>query len=238
MQMLREEDVKLSPPSKWLLLLELRAAAEYLGFHLRKSQLAQLPRGDGHAVMVVPGFGTTDASTRSLRRALGDLGYAAHGWGQGRNLGMNRRVRDGLAQRLQELHDRHGGKVSLIGWSLGGVFVRELARHQPQLVRRVFTLGSPINGHPDANNVMGLFKLMNRKNPPKLDWEGFQKRRVAPPVPCTAIHSKSDGIVHWECSQEEPADKTDNVEVRGSHFGLGVNLEVIHAIAARLARPV
>ena len=236
MQMLREEDVKLSPPPPWLLLLELRAGFEYLRFKLDRRALAGLPRGDGHAVMVVPGFGTSDAATQSLRSALAALGYAAHGWGQGRNLGMNRRVRDGLAQRLQELHDRHGGKVSLIGWSLGGVFVREMARHQPQLVRRVFTLGSPINGHPDANNVMGLFRLMNRKNPPKLDWEGFQKRRVAPPVPCTAIHSKSDGIVHWQCSQEEPAPNTDNVEVRGSHFGLGVNPTVIRAIAERLVR--
>lgn len=238
MQMQREEDVKLAPPSKRLLLMELRAAAEYLRFKLNPRALDGLPRGDGHPVMIVPGFGTTDAATQSLRRALADLGYAAYGWGQGRNLGMNRRVRDGLAQRLQELHDRHHAKVSLIGWSLGGVFVRELARHQPQLVRRVFTLGSPINGHPNANNVMGLFKLMNRKNPPKLDWEGFQKRRLAPPVPCTAIHSKSDGIVHWECSLEEPAPNTDNVEVRGSHFGLGVNPAVIRAIAERLVRPV
>ena len=143
-------------------------------------------------------------------------------------------VKSALTQRLQKLSAEHQSPVSLIGWSLGGVFVREMARHQPQLVRRVFTLGSPINGRPDANNMLALFRVANRGKPVNLDWEGFRKRCTPPPVPCVAIYSKSDGIVAWQCSMEDAAPNTECAEVRGSHFGLVVNRQVLRVIAERL----
>lgn len=232
----REEDVAIAAPSKLLLLLEGRAFAEFGSLLLALPWLRRLPRGDGHAVMLVPGFGTTDGAMQAMRRVLQMLGYQVSGWGLGRNLGLRKGMKEKLGARLQELHDTHGGKVSLVGWSLGGVYVREMARAQPQLVRRVITLGSPFNGHPSANNVDGLFRYANRKAPPKLDWDGFQRRRVPPPVPCTAIYSKTDGIVAWQCSLEEEAPNTENVEVFSSHFGLGVNPQVMRVIAERLAR--
>lgn len=233
----REDEVSIASPSKLLLLLEGRALAEFGSMMLTLPWLRKLPRGDGHPVMLVPGFGTTDASMQPMRRLLQMLGYKVYGWNQGRNLGMRKGMREKLAAHLQDIHLRHDDqKVSLIGWSLGGVFVREMARAQPALVRRVFTLGSPINGHPNANNVDGLFRLANRKNPPKLDWDSFQRRRIPPPVPCTAIYSKTDGIVSWQCSLEEPAANTENVEVFSSHFGLGVNPQVLKVIAERLAK--
>ncbi len=174
-QPLREDEVRIAAPSLLLLLAEHRAWLEMATFRFRKSLLRELPHGDGHPVMVIPGFGATDYSTGALRRALTDLGYTACTWDQGRNIGMNAKIKNGLTQRLKDLHHRHQKKVSLIGWSLGGVFVREMARAQPHLVRRVFTLGSPINGHPAANNVMGLFRLMNRGKPVNLDWDGLSK---------------------------------------------------------------
>ncbi|HUS23358.1 MAG TPA: alpha/beta fold hydrolase [Candidatus Binatia bacterium] len=235
---LREDEVDVRAPSPLLLIAETRAYAEYLRFlAVRAKLLRELPRGDGHAVLVIPGFGTRDHSTRPLREMLRALGYDARGWGQGRNLGMRGGIRDALRTLIRQLHEREGRKVSLVGWSLGGVFARELARAAPECVRRVFTLGSPFNGHPNANNVYALWKIMNRGAAAKLDWDGFQRRRTPPPVPCTAIHSKNDGIVAWRCSVEEQAPNTENVEVRGSHFGLGYNPEVIRVIADRLARP-
>ncbi|HUP93229.1 MAG TPA: alpha/beta fold hydrolase [Solimonas sp.] len=225
---------RIKPPSALLLALELRYGLE-LGAHLLTLPFMKLPHGDGHPVMVIPGFGTTDASSFLLRRALKRLGYAAHGWGQGRNLGMNARAREALRARLPELHREHGRKLSLIGWSLGGVFARELARHQPEHVRRVITLGSPINHAPDATNVDALFR---RKNPDfKHDLEAFRRRCTAPGVPCHAIYSRSDGIVAWQTSLENEAPHTENVEVFSSHFGLGVNPLVLRVIAERLARP-
>ena len=221
-------------PAPHLLALELRVFAELPLFALRRLPLQRLPRGDGHPVMVVPGFGAGDFATRPLRRALAALGYTAYGWEQGLNLGMRPPIKAALAQRLERLSSKHAAPLSLIGWSLGGVFVREMARRQPGLVRRVFTLGSPIAGRPDANNMGTLFRIANAGKPVKLDWEGFRKRITPPPRPCVAIYTKTDGIVAWRCCLEPEAPNTENVEVRGSHFGLVFNRAVLRALAERL----
>lgn len=225
----------LSPPPKTLLLLESRLGLELAAFALQyRRLLRELPRGQGQAVMVVPGFSTSDRTIAPMLRLLKQLGYQAHGWGCGRNLGMRKGLKEKLAERLRTLHAAHG-LVTLVGWSLGGVFVREMARHQPELVHRVITLGSPINGHPDANNLVTLFRLANRGQPANVDLEGFARRIKPPPVPCTAIHTRSDGIVAWRASLEDEAPNTENLEVRGSHFGLPFNADVIRLIVARLA---
>lgn len=228
---------QIEAPSLRLLAMETRALFEAADFLLRGSKTRKLPRGDGHPVMIVPGFGISDRATAPMRAALERLGYATHGWGCGTNYGMRTKVKNALALRLEQLHERYETPVSLIGWSLGGVFVREMARHQSALVRRVITLGSPINGNPDANNMVTLFKIANRGKPVKTDVEGFLKRKIPPPVPCTAIYTRSDGIVAWPCSIEEKAPFTDNVEVHGSHLGMVFNREVLRVIAERLALP-
>ena len=229
-------DPDLTAPPLHLLLMESRIAAEFAGFTLRARALRRsLPRGSGQPVMIVPGFGASDAQLMPMLKLLDALGFVARGWGQGRNLGMRRELRERLADRLQALHQAHG-PVTLVGWSLGGVFVREMARHQPQAVRRVITLGSPINGHPDANNMLPLFRLANRGKPPASDIAGFTRRIAPPPVPCTAVYTRRDGIVAWQACREDPAPNTENLEVRGSHFGLPFNPQVARIIAERLVR--
>lgn len=222
-------------PSLGLLVREVRAPLEFLRFVLSAPFTKSLPRGDGHPVMLIPGFGAGDLTMRPLAIALSRIGYAATTWGQGRNLGMNRKLHVALSRELRALRDRHQSPVSLIGWSLGGVFARELARAEPTLVRNVITLGSPFNANPEANNMMPLFRLAQRGKPVKDDREGFERRRIAPPVPCTAIHSKTDGVVAWQCSLEEPAPNTKNIEVRGSHFGMPLNRQVFEVLAKLLA---
>lgn len=227
----------LPAPSTPLLLLETRLGLEIASLALAYPRLRRtLPRGSGQPVLVIPGFGMSDRTIAPLLAALRHLGYAAHGWGLGRNLGMRRGVKEQLATRLRELHEQHELAVTLVGWSLGGVFARELARHQAQYVRRVVTLGSPINGHPDANNMVTLFRLANRGQPVKTDLDGFARRIVPPPVPCTAVYTKTDGIVAWRACLEDPAPNTENVEVRGSHLGLPFNPQVLRVIVERLAR--
>ncbi|AXQ30979.1 alpha/beta fold hydrolase [Solimonas sp. K1W22B-7] len=234
--MARQDSADVPSPSLFLLLSELRVGAEMAQYFLRGLGERRLPRGHGEPVMVIPGFGASDANTAALRTALTRLGYEAVGWGCGRNMGMRAQVRDRLSQSLRSLHQERGRKVTLIGWSLGGVFAREMARHQPQLVRRVFTLGSPFNGHPNANNLVKLFALLNPKMRGAPDMDGFRRRIPAPPVPCTAIHTKSDGIVAWQCSVETEGAQIENVEVRGSHFGLPLNPQVLKVIAERMAK--
>jgi len=229
----------LRPPALSLLLAECRVAWELAQFEIARfsgSGAGQtLPSGDGHTVMVVPGFGASDFETAALRSALAKLGYYVHGWGQGRNLGMRPGLRERLDARVRELAERNG-PISLIGWSLGGIFVREMARRQPKFVRRVFTLGSPFNGDPEANHMMPLFRLANRGRKVTTDREAFERRKQAPPVPCVAIYSRTDGIIAWPCARELDAPNTENVEIHGSHFGLVCNLEVLAALAERLHR--
>lgn len=227
-------DDSIQRPSAALLAAEMRVFLEWPTFAIRRLLVRGLPRGDGHPVIVVPGFGTSDLATGPLRRALTRLGYRTYGWELGRNLGMRPAVRDGLPAMLQRVTTRHRAPASLIGWSLGGVFVRELARRHPEQVRRVFTLGAPITGNPAANNVDALFGWVNRRQPAKLDRAGFEQRMIAPPVPCVAIHSRRDGIVAWQCARELEASNTENVEVHGSHLGYGFSPEVLRAIATRL----
>ncbi len=215
--------------------LELRLLLEWPRFLIgtRPERLAHLPRGNGEPVMVLPGWGLDDRATLPFRRALMTLGYDVHGWSEGPNLGIRSALMKRLDARVDELSQ--AGAVSLVGWSYGGVVARELARHRPTQVRRVFTLGSPINGVPEANTISAVYRLLGRTS--AVDRATFDKRRQAPPVPCVAIHTKSDGIVAWRCTIEEPAPNTENVEVRGSHGGLIANLEVLHAIAHRLSLP-
>ena len=225
-----------SAPALKYLLAESRFLPELGCFWFSEQQLKSLPQGE-QTLLVIPGFGASDFHTRPLRRALKRLKHQVYGWELGLNTGMNSRVRKRLINLIQALHKEHGKKVHLIGWSLGGVFVRELARDLPEHVEGVFTLGSPFNITPEANNMLPLFKLMNRGKPVKLDIEAFLRRAEPPPVQCTAIYSKSDGIVAWQTACESPADNTENVEVRGSHFGMICNPQVVKAIAERLASP-
>jgi pimeloyl-ACP methyl ester carboxylesterase len=201
--------------------------------------LAAAPRGDGHAVLVIPGFMADDRSTAVLRAYLDFLGYASHPWGLGRNLGPRVTGRNGdkLVEALRTVHDAAGRKVSVIGWSLGGVMARHLARQAPDMVRQVVTLGSPFRGNPKASTVWKAYGLISGQH---VD-DGDSRRQMResakrPSVPSTAIYSREDGIVAWRNCREPTSRETDNIEVHGSHCGLGVNASVLYAIADRLAQ--
>ena len=217
---------------------ELRLPVElaWCGLNSMRSDIAR-PQGDGHPVMVLPGFFADDAMVTPLVRAIRRAGYDANSWGLGRNRGIRRGLREALATRLHAVSTN--SPVSLVGWSLGGVFARELARAHPQRVRHVVTLGSPIRGHPASNNLNTLFKLATgRDSFDHVDWDAVDARAAPPPgVPCTAIHSKTDGIVHWECSTEPATPLTRNIEVRSSHFGLPYNPNAVNAVLESLAGP-
>jgi len=233
--MLRTATDPAAPPSRHLLLLETRAFWE-MGAYLAAYPLLRLgPAGDGHPVLVLPGMGASDTSTQPLRRFLKDRGYSAHGWKLGPNHGPRPGAERKMAERLSELADRHGQKVSLIGWSLGGIFARELARRTPEQVRCVITLGSPFAGAPRASNAWKLYEQLSGRQID--DGEQRTRMRQPPPVPATAIFSRSDGIVAWQGCLEQEGPLAENIEVEGSHCGLGHNPVVLHAIADRLAQP-
>jgi pimeloyl-ACP methyl ester carboxylesterase len=227
-----------TPPHPLLFALEgQRALLEWSTLLPALPLLRRAPRGDGHPVLVLPGFGAGDVSTRVLRRYLRSLGYSAHPWKLGRNLGPRGRLPQQLLDRMRELDARHGRKLSVVGWSLGGIYARELARAAPERVRQVISLGSPFRGRARSSNVARVYRGITGRDPGPDEAVVSERLRQPPPVPSTAIYSKTDGVVAWEACVEEEADRTDNIEVFGSHFGLGVNPLVLYAIADRLSQP-
>ncbi len=203
--------------------------------------LWRTPRGDGHSVLVLPPFMVGDTSTTVLRTFLSGRGYTVHGWRLGRNLWRTARIVDGLPKRLQEVYERSGRKVSLIGWSAGGIQARDLAREHPSLVRQVISLGSPFR-HQDgdgshAEPIARMFMDPAEQVPlPTGRWLAEEDK---PPlqVPNTAIYSRSDGVTPWQLCLNCDGPNCESIEVRGSHVGLAHNVAVFVAVADRLSQP-
>lgn len=225
-----QADVK--APNALLMMLEGRAPWELAAMFAAMPWLRRVPRGDGHAVLVFPGLGANDASTLPLRRFLQDVGYSAYPWKLGFNLGPRGATMDSMRHLLKKTADRHGGKVSLLGWSLGGLYARELAKEMPELSRCVITLGSPFAGHPRATNAWRFYELVSGQT--VHDPELIQQLPSLPPVPTSSIFSRTDGVVAWQCSINPEAPLAENIEVHASHIGMGMNPLALFAIADRL----
>ncbi len=227
----------LAPPSRTLMLLEGRALHELGAFVGALPLLSLAPRGDGHPVLVLPGLMASDVSTRPLRSFLRNRGYAVSGWRQGRNLGLRHGVQDGMTDLIRELNQRHGRKVSLVGWSLGGLYARQLAKLMPDYVRTVITLGSPFAGHPRSTNAWRVYEFASGRRADEEDARFGGAMPVPPPVPTTAIFSRTDGICAWQGCMERSSTMSESIEVESSHCGMGHHPAVVYAVADRLSQP-
>ncbi len=221
-------------PNALLMLLEARAPVEFVSMMASLPWLHRLQRGEGHPVMVFPGMAANDVSTVPLRNFLKSLGYLPRAWGQGFNLGPRPGVLERCSEDVRAMADKHGQPVSLIGWSLGGLYAREMAKELPNHTRCVITLGTPFAGHPRATNAWRIFQMLSgrKAHDPAL----IARLRTPPPAPTTSIYSRTDGIVAWQCSLNEPGPQVENIEVRASHTGMGMNPLTLYAIADRLVQ--
>jgi pimeloyl-ACP methyl ester carboxylesterase len=223
-------------PNLCLTLSELpRVLVEAACLRLSKPLLGRAPGGDGHGVMVIPGFMGDDPYNQPLVDFLNGLGYRASGWHLGRNLGPGSVSLEELQGKIKRMAD--GGKISLIGHSLGGIYAREIARQMPGTVRQVISLGTPFGEGRDSGSIAS--RLYRKLNPgDQTDQEQLARQKelaTAPPVPTTSIYSKSDGVVNWRTSiQHQGHAKTQNIQVIGSHCGLTLNPAVWYLIANRL----
>jgi pimeloyl-ACP methyl ester carboxylesterase len=225
----------LKAPGVFLLAMEGRAPFEWGAAMAAWPLLKMAPTGDGHPVIVFPGLAAGDLSTVLLRNFLRAQGYLTYGWDLGLNLGPREGVIRKSVERVQQIHQDTGRKVSLIGWSLGGIYAREFAKALPDAVRAVITLGTPFTGDPKATNAWRLYEFASGH---KLDDpELLAHLREAPPVPTTSIFSRSDGVVAWPLSLQEEATHAENIEVQASHIGLGMNPAALYAMADRLSQP-
>ncbi len=221
-----------TPPHPLKVLLELRAFPEYCMGLSALPWARCLPRGDGHPVLVLPGFLSDKASTFHLRWLVSRLGYKVYDWKQGRNVGPVGHMEDYVLERIDTITRRNGRKPTLLGWSLGGVYARVIAHEAPDKVRSIITMGSPVR-FPHRSTADRLYdQISGQLEHP----EYLQRIAAAPAVPATAILSRLDGIVNWQACVTEESMQAENVRLHGSHCGLGYNPAVFLIVADRLAQ--
>jgi pimeloyl-ACP methyl ester carboxylesterase len=231
-----EPERRLRPPGLFLMLAEARSLLEFNASLLLSPLLMRAPKGDGHPVLALPGFLASDLSMAPMRRYLRLLGYDTYAWKMGRNLGGIASRRNALKSLLTEIHTGTGRKVSIVGWSLGGIYARDLALRSPEMVRSVITLGSPFANDVRATNATRLYEALSGET---VEHNSELTQAIAGdlPVPVTSIYSRTDGIVNWRTSLLRPSDTAENIEVHlASHIGLGVNAAALWAVADRLAQ--
>ena len=196
---------------------------------------SQPPRGDGGMVRVLPGYLSSDVTTVALRGYLRALGYRPHGWGLGVNKGDVEHYATLMTQVARADATRTGRRLRIVGWSLGGVIGREVARRAPEAVSHVITLGSPIVGGPKYTAAAASYES-----------DGWDLERIAAivaqrnsepmPVPVTAFYSKADSVVAWQaCLDPNPLSPTRHVEVAGKHAELAFSAPVLRLVAQALA---
>ncbi len=229
------------PPHLALVALEMRALWEFGALVPTWPALQKAPKADanahGSSVIVFPGLSAGDLSTVPLRKYLQSLGYATEGWNQGLNLGPRPGVLETARQQITDTFNQSGRKVSLIGWSLGGVYARELAKMMPELVHCVITLGTPFAGSPKSTNVWRVYEFASGRKT-EIERSNFDLP-TAPTVPTSSIFSRTDGVVAWQGSIQAPCNinpHTENIEVFASHVGMGLNPSAWWAVADRLAQ--
>ncbi len=220
-----------------------RAAMQYgnlaMSWPLVKTSL---PKGDGHPVIFLPGFLTSDAFTFPLRTRVEEQGFKTYGWDNGFNLGFDEKTAQHLKKRLQDVFEENGGqKVTLVGHSLGGVYARELAREFPEMVRSVITLGTPFGmlQDPAAATSERLDKIYRMFQPASVDKQIDDigaRGLTPPPVPTTSMFSRDDGVVDWKAALNPKMPETENIEVYGSHMGMTMSALTIAAVIDRLAQ--
>lgn len=225
------------PPLSLFLSEPLRAAKEFAGYRYGKPHNAE--PGDGHPVILFPGLGGDGKSVAILRAHCNSLGYDAFDWGQGVNSGPKGDFDDwlhALKSRIVDLLSGYTQPATLIGWSLGGFYARELAKLMGPQIREVITMGTPFNAEADHTNVGWLFRLLNGSSL-AYDPELSHRLRTPPPIRTTSIYSRTDGIVSWEtCCHLERSELVHDIEIRGSHLGMSWNRNVLAVVSDRLAQ--
>lgn len=226
-------------------LIEPRALLEIAALPAGLPLLASAERGDGHPVLLLPGFLGDEGSLLALKYFLRNRGYDVQTWGLGRNLGFQTRHANALQQKIRFMHFKSGRKVSLVGWSLGGMFALYGAKAAPECVRNIITLGSPVSMGPEGSQSPPLVKAIYRLIAHPLGTHGHlaqpkardlrEQKRM--PIPMSCLYSLSDGVIPpQEATIDGDPALHENIRVPGSHLGLAFNAVVLNIVADRLAQ--
>lgn len=225
-------------PSGLKVLMESRALIELGQLIQSFAHIPTLPNGDRHPVIVIPGFLTDDKYTSILRWFLKQKNYDVYPWTQGINLSFNLRSVHRLQKQIYNIRNLTNRKVSLVGWSLGGIYARYVSHSMPEHIRHVITLGTPFSRTMTSTMITRFFEFVNKQKFSDLHPDILQKITQPLPVASTSIYSKMDGVIAWECSIcPAPKHNHEHIEVESSHIGLTHNPASLYAIADRLALP-
>ena len=222
-------------PSRAATLAELRAPLDWFSPLFRARWLRRAPKGDGRPILLVPGYKVCEWSLRPLGWYLAYLGYDVYDWGLGRNHGDVEGDIDRLLRRVRDVSRSLGAPVTLIGWSLGGVIAREVARLAPDSVREVMTLGTPIVGGPRYTIFAQRFAREAGRDIADLEADVHRRNLAGIRQPVVSVYSPSDGIVGWRAAVDTYNAHARNIPIDGSHLGLGFNARVWRRIAELLA---
>ena len=235
---------KARPPRLIYSLLEGRAFLEMALLPALLPVLSATPRGDGHPVLLVPGFTAGDATMVGLKLFLKSRGYHVETWGLGQNTGFKLKYSQALEQKVRFLHHKHRRKVSIVGWSLGGVYGFYAAHSAPECVRSVVSLGSPMRFTPENFNtrlfVRAVYRYFAHPMGPVAHLAHVRAKvlKAPPPMPSTCVYSMTDGVVPPQAARLDTTEgEHENIWVPGSHLGLGFNAAVLWIVADRLAQP-
>ncbi len=214
-----------------------RAAIEFAWHKLAKTNSAK--SGDGHPVVIFPGLGADGASVATLRKHCRSLGYEAFDWGQGFNTGPQGDLDTWLGNlkaQVSALLAGHAKPATLIGWSLGGLYAREIGKLMAPQIRQVITIGTPFNADADHTHVGWLFRLLSGSSA-VMDPALSLRLRTPPPLRTTSIYSRTDGVVAWEtCRHDKRSSLVEDIEVDSSHIGMGWNRNVLNAVTELLGQ--
>ena len=219
----------LRAPSSTARLGELRAALQPLRL-LAKSPLLPRRAATPRQVILLPGFGTTDTIMYPLRGYLSAIGHQTHGWGLGRH---GKDVEASVEQFLPTLERVAAASDKppiLIGWSLGGIVAREVARAHQDLVAKVITFGSPLGGPRHTSAARAYDKDELRSIEALID----ERSTDALTMPITSIYSRRDGIVDWLSCVDQQTPHAENIEVTSTHIGYGLDPDVWRVIAQQI----
>lgn len=217
---------QVSPPGPREWLAESRAILSLAKLARGWSSLKVAPAKSPKTLLVLPGYMGAEGSTRMIVSVLRKAGHQAHDWGLGRNHGNLKKLIPKIQSRIDQLTQASDTSVVLVGWSLGGVIAREIARQSPLQIERVITLGSPVIGGPKYTITAGIYKHTGQ------DLEKIEREvadRFSTPItrPIVSLYSRLDGVVAWEACIDRWSPDVRHIQVNCAHLGMGFDPEVL-----------
>lgn len=227
---------KIPKPPLFNMVMEARSLLEWSSIYCIYPFIPKRIKGNENPVLLIPPYLGDDFSTSFVRKYLKSLGFTTYKWDLGFNMVKSHYI-PRLEEKLHDIYQKHNAKVNIVGWSGGGIFAKIMANRHPEQVEQILTIGSPIWGVMDMKTpVYGLLEFFRGKSLKERNERFLAELEPIPKVPVTCIYTKTDGLVPWKHCMEAETSRKDikNIEVFGSHSGMGANVSVLLVTANML----